>query len=185
MDEPRPKPKQLKLVRVEWISFYMATIEIEKRLSISHAEARRRLRGACAEARIRSLKEHREEFELPAYKRTVIAPREWREREVDYDGPDPEGFLTSVEVNEGDFQYWLKGLPLPEVPNQRDTEIRKLLEAGKYPPDKMSWKEFCGKVRDGADGWTKTGGELKEAPGFSQKQIQRAVKRMRGTDIAS
>jgi hypothetical protein len=38
---------------------------------------------------------------------TRVAPSEWRDREVDYDGPDAHGCKVVVMLNEADFWYWL------------------------------------------------------------------------------
>ena len=96
-----------KLRQIEWTSFYSASLKIAQRLGVSHAEAERMLRVACAEGRIHSRREHREEEELPPYKWTRIAPADWRDYEIDYEGSDADGDLISVDVNEHDFDYWL------------------------------------------------------------------------------
>jgi len=76
----------------DWLPFYSATGEMEQRSSLSRAVARKQVRQACADQLITSMKApcddgHRLPFEF--WKR--IAPKEWREREVDYDEQDAEG----------------------------------------------------------------------------------------------
>ena len=47
-----------------------------------------------------------------------VAPSEWREREVDYDGPDADGCATEIMLNEEDFRYWLDP-PTKSKPGKR------------------------------------------------------------------
>jgi hypothetical protein len=94
----------------DWLSFYSATGEMEQRSGLSRAVARKQVRQACADQLITSMKApcddgHRLPFEF--WKR--IAPKEWREREVDYDGPDKDGCETEVMIREDDYRYWLNG----------------------------------------------------------------------------
>jgi hypothetical protein len=91
-----------------WLSFYAAALEIEQRFRLSRAEARKKLRKACADQQIDTMKVPCEEpGPLPFEFWTRIAPGEWSEREADYDGPDADGCTTEVMVFEKDFQYWL------------------------------------------------------------------------------
>jgi hypothetical protein len=76
----------------KWLTFYEAALEIEQRFRVSHAEGEASLRRACADQKLRSMKApidggRRMPFEFWAR----IAPKEWREREVDYDGPTGAG----------------------------------------------------------------------------------------------
>jgi hypothetical protein len=184
MDRP-PKPKKLTLVRVEWISFFAATAHVEKHFAISHAEAQRRLRRACAEGYIRSIKQrfhNRLDWPDPELE-TLIAPSEWREREVDYDFRDAEGLATEVAINNDDFHYWFGQQPKPVAASRRDEAVRELLEAGDRPPQNIPWKAFCFKVRDIADGW-KNKKEGQSAHGFSDKQIMRIVVKERTSGMS-
>jgi hypothetical protein len=178
MDEPRSKPKRLTLARVAVeISFLEASIEIEKRLGVSRAEAERRLREACAEGQVRAFKDrYHNLLDHPiAELQTRIAPSEWRAREVDYDGRDADGLAMQVSINAADLRYWLAQRPQPATDSPRDVVIRKLLKAGHRPPGTIPWKSFFDLVRDDGGGWIKRD-EL--AHGFSMKQIQRATRRL-------
>jgi hypothetical protein len=165
-------PKQLKALKLEWRSFGSATLAIEKRLRVSRGEAARRLRHACAEARVRSIKEFREEFEMPPHRSEVIPPSEWRDREVDYDGPDADGSLSYIEISDGDFNYWLAQQPILNIDSHRNKIIRDLLDTGQRPGRNIRWTPFCDIVRCDADGWA---GRDKPGHGFSEKQIKRVV----------
>src|SRR5215510_8617889 len=110
-----------------------------------------------------------DDSQLPFEFWTWIAPGEWRSREVDYGGPDRDGCRIEVMINEDDFRHWLKQQGI--APSPRDAAVVKVLKAGR-PPNKISWKEFCDRVRDDADGWV---GD-RPAFGFSDKQIRRVVK---------
>ena len=48
--------------------------------------------------------------QLPFEFWTRVAPREWHDREVDYDGPDADGCKMEVMINEDEFRHWLAGL---------------------------------------------------------------------------
>jgi hypothetical protein len=81
------------------------------------------LRQACRDEKIRSLKapyegQGEEQSQLPFEFWTRVAPREWREREVDYDGPDQHGCPIQVMLNEADFDYWKKHLQPSNHPPQ-------------------------------------------------------------------
>jgi hypothetical protein len=98
-----------------WLTFYTAAREIEQRFGGSQAEAQAKLRQACADQKIRSRKAPIEkQGRLPFEFWTRVAPREWREREVDYDGPDADGCAIEVMINESDFRHWLLGQQSPE-----------------------------------------------------------------------
>ena len=91
-----------------WLTFYTAAREIEKQFGGSQAEARRTLRQACADQKINSMKApHEDAGQLPFEFWTRVAPGEWREREVDFDGPDADGCKIEVMIYEADFRYWL------------------------------------------------------------------------------
>ncbi len=69
----------------EWITFYEASREVEKTFGVSLAEAGKRLRQACADQLITSMKApyDREAGLFPIEFWSPIAPGEWRQREVD------------------------------------------------------------------------------------------------------
>jgi hypothetical protein len=104
-----------------WITFYTAAKELEQAFGISWAAAQKRLRQACAEQLITSMKAPYDEpaGELPFEYWTRVAPSEWREREVDCDGPDKEGCPTEVMIRDADYRHWLNGLSgTRSVPNR-------------------------------------------------------------------
>ena len=92
-----------------WLTFYTAAREVEQRRAVSQAEAQAMLRQACRDEKMRSMKApyEGERDQLPFDSWTRLAPRDWRERDVDYDGPNADGCWTIVMINEDDFQYWL------------------------------------------------------------------------------
>jgi hypothetical protein len=110
-----------------WLTFYTAAREIEQRFGGSQAEAQAKLREACADQWIRSIKAPIEEQgRLPIEFWTRVAPSEWREREVDYDGPDADGCEIEAMINESDFRYWLDGRQGPAA--NRPTHKRDLAQ---------------------------------------------------------
>ena len=97
-----------------WLSLDEAALEVERSFGISRAVARKRLRQACAEQLITSMKApydggYDEGHQLPFEYWSPVAPSEWRQREVDYDGPDKDGCETEVMIREDDYRYWLNG----------------------------------------------------------------------------
>jgi hypothetical protein len=162
------------MVEPGWIDFYTAAATIRKRFDTGWAEAKARLRSACADGKIVSMKAPYDPDQLPKEYWTDVAHRDWRDREVDDDGPDADGCKVVVMLHEDDFRRWLSKEPkLPDSP--RNFAIHKLLKAGAEPPRNMPWKTFCKRVRDDAGGWTQD----KPARSFSNKQIQRAVKEIK------
>jgi hypothetical protein len=104
-----------------WISFYTAAKELEQAFRISWAAAQKRLRQACADQLITSMKAPCDEpaGQLPFECWTRVAPSEWRQREVDYDGPDKDGCSTEVMLREADYRHYLNGLSgTRTVPNR-------------------------------------------------------------------
>jgi hypothetical protein len=92
----------------DWIYFYEAASEVERSFKISTAVARKRLRQACAEQLITSMKApHDDGHQLPFEFWSPVAPGEWRQREVDYDGADKDGCETAVMIREADYRHWL------------------------------------------------------------------------------
>ena len=165
-----------------WINFMEGVLEVERLKRCNREQAKRKLREACATGRIHSLKAPYGTYtqtyisELPFEFWIAIAPDDWRKRKVDLDGPDSDGSRTVVKLQKEQFEDWLKEGARPT--NQRDEAIQNLLANGRIPPTKISWKEFCGLVRDNAQGW-----EAKDKPahGFSNKQIGRVVARLKQT----
>jgi hypothetical protein len=98
-----------------WISFYSGALEIEERVGVGQADARKRLRAACREEMIISMKAPCDEpaGQLPFEFWKRVAPREWRKRDVDYDGPDADGCEIEVMLKEDDFRRWLDRLDKP------------------------------------------------------------------------
>jgi hypothetical protein len=96
-----------------WITFYAGAREIGQRLGVNQAEAQAKLRRACADQQIRSMKAPYEDLgQLPFEFWTRVAPSEWGEREVDdYDGPDADGCPIEVMINETEFRDWLNKQP--------------------------------------------------------------------------
>jgi hypothetical protein len=95
-----------------WLTFYTGAREIEQRLGVNQPEAQAKLRRACVEQKIRSMKApyeliHNLREVLPFEFWTRVAPSEWGEREVDYDGPDADGCAIKVMINETDLRDWL------------------------------------------------------------------------------
>ncbi|MGB6660329.1 MAG: hypothetical protein WBE90_14895 [Xanthobacteraceae bacterium] len=99
------------MIEPGWISFHQATHEVSKRVGCGWAEAKRTLRSACAEAKIGSMKAPCDPDTLPREFWTAVAHREWREREVDQDGPN-DGCEIEIILNEDDYRRWLNGIPL-------------------------------------------------------------------------
>jgi hypothetical protein len=118
----------------DWLTFYETANEIEQRSGVSRAVARKRLRQACADQLITTLKAPYDEQAglMPIEFWSPIAPSEWRQREVDYDGPDKDGCPTVVMIREGDYRHWLnaasdvrrnKGSPKRDLARQAVEEI--------------------------------------------------------------
>ena len=114
-----------------WLPFYEVAREVEQSFGISMAAARKRLRQACADQLITSMKApcddgHRLPFEFWV----SVAPGEWRQREVDYDGPDKDGCETAVMLREADYRHWLDGATKnnPQKVTNRGSPKRRLAE---------------------------------------------------------
>jgi hypothetical protein len=151
----------------DWVLFSYVGAAISITLGLSQGVAERTLRELCAKGDIRSIRcglDKEDEAQ-------IIKPSEWLKAEVDLEG----SVLQYVSVSLDDYRYWLRQQKQPEELSARDTVISKLLQAGECPPDKLPWKEFCDTVRDTANGWTNN----EPSFGFSDKQIQRAVKILR------
>jgi hypothetical protein len=72
------------------------------------------LEGGDATARVNApyFVKDRWMHQLPFEHWVSIAPKEWREREVDYDGPDKDGFEVYIMLRKEDFDYWREHLKL-------------------------------------------------------------------------
>jgi hypothetical protein len=118
-----------------WLTFYTAARTIEQRLGGSQAEAQAKLRRACADEKIRSMKAPYEEpGQLPIEYWKRVAPGEWRKREVDYDGPDADGCAIEVMINETDFQHWLGKDAVGNKPKSRlPRDVAKQAISELYP----------------------------------------------------
>jgi hypothetical protein len=176
----------------DWTGFGEAAEEIARRIGCDADEARRRLREACAEGRIYSMKApYEEDYDsvqilfAPLDEWTEIPFGEWRKRKVDHDGPDGFGRSTLVMLQQVQFDDWLDDETKPPVSDgSRDAVIRKLLEAGQRPPHSVSWTEFCVRVRNDANAWIDPKQDTYKR-GFSRKQIQRVVDAIVGTNRTS
>jgi hypothetical protein len=124
-----------------WLTFYAVSRITKWWLGVNEAEARIKLRLACAEQKIQSMKAPCEELEnrtryedrlqiLPIEFWTRVAPSDWRQREVDYDGPDADGCATKVMLNETEFLDWLNKQP-PDKDKQSAPAQKKA--RGKWP----------------------------------------------------
>jgi hypothetical protein len=126
----------------DWISFYTAADEIEEQLGVSQALARKKLRQACADQLITTMKAPLDPDPMPFEFWVRVAPHEWRERNVDYDGPDKDGCRIEVMIYEADYRSWIE--PAPQ--SNREAAITKRLRAG-VPGRDVPWKLFCNDVR--------------------------------------
>jgi hypothetical protein len=95
------------MLEQEWISFYEAAHELTKRFDCGWAEAKVILRQACRDAKIDTMKAPLDPDRMPSPFWTKITHREWRDREVDEDGPDADGCKIEVMVRDDDFRRWL------------------------------------------------------------------------------
>jgi hypothetical protein len=126
-----------------WLTFYNAALETEKRFGVSQAESRKRLRLACADQEINSMKAPLDEANrLPIEFWTRIASREWREREVDYDGPDADGCAIEVMIWEADFRPWLNGQQASQSVTHRPSRKQDLAKLA----IKELWPDGIGEV---------------------------------------
>jgi hypothetical protein len=120
------------MIEPGWITFYEAARDIHERIGGSLAEAQMKLRRACGGELIRTRKApYDEQHQLPFDFWTRVAPREWRKREVDYDGPNADGCKMVPMIHEDDFRQWLDKIiaavpPLPGGPVKRAKPKREL-----------------------------------------------------------
>ena len=93
-----------------WLNFYHAAEEVQRRLRVSVGVARRMLRDACATGDVMSQRE-------PYDPKTgagegppeLVKPSDWKRDEVDL-VTDADGCAYFVDVDEADFHYWLDNL---------------------------------------------------------------------------
>jgi hypothetical protein len=104
-----------------WIDFHTAAAEMAQDYKSSQGRERQRLREACRDGQIISMKAPYDgpsecDFarQLPKEFWVPVAPHEWRERDVDYDGPEANGSATRVMLNEKDWEYWRGTLKPPK-----------------------------------------------------------------------
>ena len=153
-----------------WITFYTAARHIHQRIGGSQAEAQMKLRRACGDGLIRTMKApyENEHTQLPFDIWTRVAPREWREREVDYDGPDADGCKMVAMIHEDDFRQWLtkQQADAPSLPrslvhkraNRSKRELAKLVIADLWPhgiPELVTNPELCKQVQERLPGYCK------------------------------
>ena len=163
-----------------WITFYTAARHIHQRIGGSQAEAQMKLRRACGDGLIRTMKApyENEHTQLPFDIWTRVAPREWREREVDYDGPDADGCKMVAMIHEDDFRQWLNntiaGAPSPKkARSSRQVDLaREAINAACPDYEHLSNPQIEKQVND----WLKAQGR----PPVKGDAILRATGRRRG-----
>src|SRR5262245_110252 len=127
-----------------WISFYTAA-HLRREEGMGWVEACKVLRVACREELLTSMAAPDDEpgGVLPFEYWKRIAPSEWHQRDVDYDGPDADGCNVVVMLKEYDFNRWRDR---QSKSHPRDAVIQKLLKDGR-PGRDLTWKAFREKVR--------------------------------------
>jgi|SRR6516164_7895114 hypothetical protein len=80
-----------------------------------------------------------------------------------------------VYVSENELKDWLRKYSAAPT-KDRDRVITERLQIGLRPPRNIPWKRFYDDIRSACNGWQGKGDKRKPAWGFSDKQIQRAVK---------
>ena len=163
-----------------WITFYTAAREVHQRIGGNRAEAQMKLRRACGDGLIRTMKApyENEHTQLPFDIWTRVAPREWREREVDYDGPDADGCKMVAMIHEDDFRQWLNNTiadalsPKDRRSRQQDL-VREAINA--VWPD-GGWKHLSNpQIEKQVGDWLKAQGR----PAVKRDAILRATGRRR------
>jgi hypothetical protein len=97
------------MIERDWLSFYIATNEVEQRLGVSGGVARRMLRDACASGDVRSQRQpYNPATGIDEGPPEPVKPSDWSRGEVDL-VREADGCKYSVDVDEADFQYWLNG----------------------------------------------------------------------------
>jgi hypothetical protein len=95
-----------------WITFYTAAHLLREK-GMGWAEACKLLRAGCRDELLTSMAAPDDEpgSVLPFEYWKRIAPSEWRQRDVDYDGPDADGCKLVVMLKDDDFRRWLLANP--------------------------------------------------------------------------
>jgi hypothetical protein len=129
-----------------WFFFHEAVRRLQELFGDSRGAAQVRLRQALGNGTVRSMKAPTDEDASEMHGAPCvagekywgpIAPREWREREVDYDPPSAftteapgpyDGFRIVVAI--GDFNYAFEGEASPEPKGTRKADlVRQAIEA--------------------------------------------------------
>jgi hypothetical protein len=138
------------------IKFAVAAEEIAYALNIKDEAATMILYGLCATGSVRWLDKRGE----------VIDEDDWTISDFN----DKPKLVIADDV-----RHWLTEWSSSPQRSRRGAAIEAMLAEGHNPPRNISWKEFCGRVRDECNGWL---GD-RPALGFSDRQIQRNVKDLR------
>jgi hypothetical protein len=145
----------------DWIGRSIAENELAQAFNLPREVASMLLHGLIATGNVRALGNDNELIDIDA---CTIA--------------DLEGKAASVAANE--LRDWInEHSTVPQGRQSRDGLIAQKLREGINPPRNISWKEFRNDIRNGCGGWIVTGGKRHAAHGFGDKQIQRAVNRLR------
>ena len=107
-----------------WITFYMAA-HLLREQGMGWAEGCKLLRAACRDEDITTMSAPNDEGVLPIEFWQRIAPSEWRQRDVDYDGPDADGCKMVVMLKEDDFNRWQSKLAVPTERPEARRPVRK------------------------------------------------------------
>jgi hypothetical protein len=140
-----------------WVGFAEAIEEIKDGLKIHPAAAEMVLCGLVAVADVR----------MQNAQRRLIEPGTCALGEL-REGAKAPAFISADDLH----HHLAEWSALPPI--GRDAEIKRRLREREKPG-----KAFYKGVRDACGGWIKTGGEVKAARGFSDKQIQRVYKALR------
>jgi hypothetical protein len=140
------------------VPFSSATADIAQALCIPNEAAAMTLYGLCATGNVRAFGDQGEVLDVE--KRLI----EDLER------------LNPILVSGDDVRHWLRGWSRGPIRQDRDKVILAKLRKGLIPGSNIHWKKFRDDIRNDCNGW---GAKGKPANGFGDKQIQRAVKRLR------
>ena len=138
------------------LTFSEAAAEIARALGIGSEAAAMTLYGLCATGNVQCLNDQSEVIDEDC----TIA---------ELHRSPPRAVIAS------DVLPFLTDWSPDPLPHKREGVIRQLL-AAYNPPRNISWKQFCGLVRERCNGWIGVG---RPAHGFGDKQIQRIVKDIR------
>jgi long-subunit acyl-CoA synthetase (AMP-forming) len=104
--------------------------------------------------------------------------REWREREVDYDGPDADGCKMVAMIHEDDFRQWLNNIisdalsPKKDRRSRQQDLVREAINAAC-----LDWKHLSNpQIEKQVGDWLKAQGR----PAVKRDTILRATGRRRG-----